>query len=138
MLSCMAAAPWAPATAAPVRDLVVIVSAKSPVTELRQQQVADIFLASNQRFPQGGEAIALDQRLGSSQRDQFYSRVAARSPAQMKDHWSRAIFTGRGQPPREASNNADVRRQVAHNPALIGYIDRSALNSSVRAVLVVN
>ncbi|MRV70199.1 phosphate ABC transporter substrate-binding protein [Duganella sp. FT92W] len=137
MLSCIAAA--APsAHAVPSSDLVVIVSAKSPVTELRRDQVAGIFLAPGARFPHGGAAIALDQRIGSKQRDLFYSQVAELSPEQLKEHWSRNIFTGRGQPPREVAGNASVRRQVAQNPALIGYIDRSALDRSVRAVLVVN
>ena len=126
------------AHAVPARDLVVIVSAKSPVTELRRDQVAGIFLAPGSRFPHGGAAIALDQRIGSKQRDAFYSQVTDLSQEQLKEHWSRVIFTGRGQPPREAGGNASVRRLVAQNPALIGYIDRSALDRSVRAVLVVN
>jgi hypothetical protein len=47
------------------------------------------------------------------------------------------IFTGRGQPPKEAPNSAAVRKLVADNPALIGYIDRSALDASVKPVLLV-
>ncbi|CAN7406811.1 phosphate ABC transporter substrate-binding protein [Pseudoduganella sp. LjRoot289] len=119
------------------KELVVIVSARSPVTTLLQQQVADIFLAQAARFPGGGDAVPVDQRLGSTARDEFYSKVAGRSPAWMTAHWTKMIFTGRGRPPREAAGNAAVRRLVAANPALIGYIERSALNASVRAVLVV-
>lgn len=115
------------------RELVVIVSAKSPVTGLQQRQVADIFLAEAAH----ANLAAVDQRLGSPVRDAFYSKLAGRSPELMKAHWSKMIFTGRGQPPREAAGNAAVRRLVAANPALIGYIERSALNASVRAVLVV-
>jgi hypothetical protein len=47
------------------------------------------------------------------------------------------LFTGRGQPPREAPDNAAVRKLVADNPSLIGYIDRSALDASVKPVLVI-
>ena len=46
------------------------------------------------------------------------------------------VFTGRGQPPREAPDNTAVKRMVADNPAMIGYIERSALDASVRPVLV--
>ncbi len=123
--------------AATASELVVIVSVRSPVSALRADQVADIFLGQIGRFPGGSEAIALDQRIGSHERDEFYSKVASKSAPLLKAHWSKMIFTGRGQPPREASDNASVKRMVADNPSLIGYIDKSALDASVRAVLVV-
>ena len=117
-------------------DMVVIVSAKSPVSVLRVEQVAAIFLGQTARFPDGSEAIPLDQRVGSPLRDTFYSRVTGKTPALLKAYWSKMVFTGRGQPPVEAIDDAAVRHQVAENPELIGYINRSALNDSVRSVLV--
>ena len=80
--------------------------------------------------------VALDQRLGSHEREQFYAQVTGKTPALLKAHWSKMVFTGRGQPPREADDGASVRRMVADNPSMIGYIDRSALDASVRPVLV--
>jgi ABC-type phosphate transport system substrate-binding protein len=124
----------------PVRagaELVVIVSAKSPVAALRADQVADIFLGQLASFPDGGQAVALDQQVGSPQRDEFYAKVAAKTPPLIKAYWSKMIFTGRGQPPKEVPNSAAVRKAVADNPHLIGYIDRSALDASVKPVLVV-
>lgn len=117
-------------------ELVVIVSARSAVTALRPEQVADIFLAQTGRFPDGEEAVALDLPLGSPLRDEFYSKVAAKSPALMKAYWTKMIFTGRAQPPRELASSAAVRKMVADNPGLIGYIDRAALDASVKPVLV--
>ena len=117
-------------------DMVVIVSAKSPVSVLRVEQVAAIFLGQTARFPDGSEAVPLDQRVGSPLRDTFYSRVTGKTPALLKAYWSKMVFTGRGQPPVEAIDDAAVRHQVAENPELIGYINRSALNDSVRSVLV--
>jgi ABC-type phosphate transport system substrate-binding protein len=119
-------------------DLVVVVSARSPITTLRVEQVADIFLSEATRFPDGGEVVALDLPIGSALRDDFYQRVANRTPALMKAYWTKKIFTGRGQPPRELPNSQAVRRLVADNPTLIGYIERSALDASVRPVLVVH
>jgi ABC-type phosphate transport system substrate-binding protein len=117
-------------------DLVVIVSAKNPVSAMRPEQVADIFLAQTGRFPGGEEVVALDLPVGSPLRDEFYSRVAAKSPAMMKAYWTKMVFTGRGQPPRELGNSIAVRKMVADNPAMIGYIDRAALDASVKAVQV--
>lgn len=126
------------AAGAGAADLVVVVSARSPITVLRSEQVADIFLSEATRFPDGGEVVALDLPIGSPLRDDFYLKVANRTPALMKAYWTKKIFTGRGQPPRELPNSQAVRKQVADNPGLIGYIERGALDASVRPVLVVH
>jgi ABC-type phosphate transport system substrate-binding protein len=118
-------------------ELVVIVSSKSPVSALRQEQVADIFLGQIASFPGGLEAIALDQSIGSPERDEFYSKVASKTRPLVKAYWTKMIFTGRGQPPREIGGSAAVRKMVADNPSLIGYIDKSALDASVKTVLLV-
>lgn len=118
-------------------ELAVIVSTRSAVTMLRAEQVAEIFLSQANRFPDGTEVVAIDQNVGSPLRDEFYGKVARRSPALMKAHWSRLIFTGRGQPPAEVENSAAMRKLIADNPSMIGYVERSALDASVRAVLIV-
>ncbi|MDL2356954.1 MAG: phosphate ABC transporter substrate-binding protein [Pseudomonadota bacterium] len=119
-------------------ELVVIVSARSTVGALRADQVADIFLGQVGQFPDGGEAVALDQRVGTPLRDEFYAKVAAKSPALVKAYWTKLIFTGRGQPPREAPDSAAIRKLVADNPAMIGYIERAALDASVKPILLVH
>ena len=134
VLLVLAGTPAGPAGAA---ELVVIVSARNPVAALRPDQVAAIFLGQAARFPDGVEAVPLDLPLGSKLRDEFYERVANKTPALLKAHWSKMVFTGRGQPPGEVLDSAAVRRRVADNPELIGYIERSALDASVRPVLMV-
>jgi ABC-type phosphate transport system substrate-binding protein len=118
-------------------DLVVVVSARSPVEAMRADQVAAIFLGQAPRFPNGAVATALDQPIGSPERDQFYLRVAGKTPALLKAYWSKMVFTGRGQPPRELPGSAAVRKAVAEDPSLISYIGREALDPSVRQVLLV-
>jgi ABC-type phosphate transport system substrate-binding protein len=118
-------------------ELVVIVSARSTAPALRSDQVAAIFLGQSAQLPDGAYVTAIDQQVGSGIRDDFYVRVAAKSPALLKAYWSKLLFTGRGQPPREANGNATVKKLVAESPGLIGYIERSALDPTVRPVLVV-
>jgi ABC-type phosphate transport system substrate-binding protein len=115
----------------------VIVSARNPVATLRADQVAAIFLGQSVRFPDGAEAVPYDLRLGAPIRDEFYARVTSKTPALLKAHWSKMVFTGRGQPPAELPDSAAVRRKVADDPGAIGYIERGALDGSVHAVLVV-
>jgi ABC-type phosphate transport system substrate-binding protein len=119
-------------------DLVVVVSARSPIDSLRADQVAAIFLGQAPRFPNGAVATAVDQPIGSAERDQFYLRVTGKTPALLKAYWSKMVFTGRGQPPRELAGSAAVRKAVADDPGLVGYIEREALDPSVRQVLLVH
>ena len=125
------------AGAAPAAELAVIVSARSNISMLSADQVAEIFLFQTNRFPNGSEVVPIDQDLGSPLRDEFYSKVTHRTPALVKAHWARLIFTGRGQPPAEVDGNAAMRRMIAENPGMIGYVERTALDPSVRAVLIV-
>lgn len=131
------AASAASSGAAAPAELVVIVSANNPLAALRAEQVADIFLGQSGRFPDGSEATPLDLPLGDALRDAFYDKVAAKSPALLKAYWTKMIFTGRGQPPRQALSSAAVRKLVAGNPGLIAYVERAALDDSVKPVLVV-
>jgi ABC-type phosphate transport system substrate-binding protein len=116
-------------------DQVAVVSAKSPVTTLTKDQVADIFLGKASRFPDGSQAVPIDQAEGSAARDEFYLKFAGKSPAQVKAHWSKIIFTGRGQPPREVSSSIEVKKRVVDNPNAIGYIERAMVDGSVKVLL---
>jgi len=121
---------------AAMADVVVVVSAKSAVTTLSKSQVVDIFLGKTSRFPDGSMAVPIDQREGMSAREQFYSGFASKSAAQLKAYWSKIIFTGRGQPPREASSVSELKKLIDANPSSIGYIDRDLVDDSVRIVVL--
>jgi ABC-type phosphate transport system substrate-binding protein len=115
-------------------DVVAVVSSASTITSLSELQIASIFMGKTSRFPNGTPAVPIDQAEGSAARDQFYARLAVKSAAQMKAYWSKIIFTGRGQPPREVTSSADVKKVLAANPTAIGYIDSTLVDSSVRVV----
>ena len=115
-------------------DVVAVVSSTSEVTSLSKAQVTDIFLGKVSRFPNGTQAIPIDQADGSPARDEFYAKYAGNSPAQVKAHWAKIIFTGRGQPPKAVSNSVEVRKVIAANPQAIGYIERNEVDRSVKVV----
>jgi ABC-type phosphate transport system substrate-binding protein len=115
-------------------DVVAVVSAKNPITALDKSQVADIFLGKASRFPNGVQAVPIDQAEGLAVRDEFYGKVVGKTAAQIKAYWSKIIFTGRGQPPPNVSNSIEMKKRISDNPAAIGYIDRSLVDDSVRVV----
>lgn len=122
------------ATLAPAQEVVPVVSAKSVVTQLSATQLADIFLGKASRFPDGSPAVPIDQVEDSPARERFYEKYTGKSSAQVKAHWSKIVFTGRGQPPRQASTPTEAKKLIADNPHAIGYIDASQVDNSVRVL----
>jgi len=116
-------------------EVVVIVSAKSHITRLTADQAAKIFLGKASTFPDDGNAMPVDQAEGSAVRDEFYSKVVRKSPSQLSAYWAKVIFTGDGHPPEILESNTAVKKAVAKNPNAIGYIDKSAVDKSVRVIL---
>jgi hypothetical protein len=105
---------------ASIADVVAVVSSKSAITALSKSQIEDIFFGTITCLPSGLHAVPLDQAEGSSAREEFYTRVAGKSPAQMKAYWSRIIFTGRGQPPKEVTNDTALRKRLAEDVPAAG------------------
>ena len=109
-------------------EVVVVVGASNPVSSLSKDQSSDIFLGRTTSY------TPLDQPESSPLRNEFYSRVTGKSAAQAKSHWSKLSFTGKGTPPKEGQNSDDIKRQVAGNSKLVGYIEKSDVDSSVKVV----
>lgn len=115
-------------------DAVVVVSAQNPIQMLTRAELADIYLGRRNRLPNGEPVVPIDQREGSPAHGAFYSKYLRQSPAQIKAHWSKLIFTGRGQPPRAVSNGDAMAEIVAENPHAIGYIDLGLVDERLRVV----
>lgn len=109
-------------------EVVVIAGASSPVGPLSKDQSADIFLGKST------SATPLDQPESSPLREEFYSKVTGKSASQAKSHWSKLSFTGKGTPPKEGRNSGEIKKLVADNPKLVGYIEKSAVDSSVKVI----
>lgn len=116
-------------------DVVVVVSAKCSVTRLTAEQAANIFLGKVDTFPNKAKVFPIDQVEGSAPRNEFYSKVANKDSSQVAAYWSRIIFSGEGVPPKLLNGNEAVRNAVANDLNAIGYIDKSAVDSSVKIVL---
>lgn len=113
---------------------VVVVGGRS-MSEMSREQVADIFLGKSTALPGGGVALPVDQPESSPAREDFYGRVTGKSAAQARSLWSRLAFTGKGMPPKVIGDSAEVKKYVAGTTGAIGYIDRSAVDDSVKVIL---
>lgn len=97
---------------------------------LSKEQVANVYLGRST------ELHPLDLPEGSATRDAFYKKAAERDAAQVKAAWSRVVFSGRGMPPRELPDAAAVKKAVAADAKAVGYIEKAAVDGSVKVVLM--
>jgi ABC-type phosphate transport system substrate-binding protein len=118
-------------------QVAVIVNPKSPLASMTPEQVSAIFLGKTSTLPTGQTAVPTDLPESSQAREIFYSKAAGKSPAQVKATWARLTFSGKATPPKEVPTASDVKKQVASNPDAIGYIEKSAVDSSVKVVLTI-
>lgn len=115
------------AMVAQAADLVVITHPSAGA--LTKDQVADLFLGKSQAF------TPVDQAESSAVYADFYKKATGRDVAQVKSTWSRIVFSGKGQPPKQLPDSAAVKKAVAADPKAVGYIEKSAVDGSVKAAL---
>jgi ABC-type phosphate transport system substrate-binding protein len=119
-------------------QVAVVVGANSAAAAMTTEQAAGLFLGKSDQLPGVGVALLLDQTESAAVRELFYTKVTGKSPAQVKAVWSRLVFSGKATPPKEIANSATVKKMVAANPNTIGYIEKSAIDSSVKVLLAVD
>jgi ABC-type phosphate transport system substrate-binding protein len=118
--------------------VVAVVSPKNPVSALSKDQLADIYLGNAKNFPGGGVATPVDLPESAAERQDFHKSVTGKSGTQFKAYWAKMVFSGRGVPPKEAASIAEVKSLIASNPGMVGYIDKSEVDSSVKVVFEAN
>ena len=110
-------------------ETVVIVNKANPATRMFGEQASQFFLGKSTMF------TPVDQPESSAIRADFYHKVAEKDTAQVKAIWSKLVFTGKAVQPKEYASNAEVKKAVAADPKAIGYIDKSAVDDSVKVIL---
>ncbi|ROQ19569.1 hypothetical protein EDC38_0153 [Marinimicrobium koreense] len=117
-------------------EVVVVVPNESPIQELTSLQLSDIYLGRLTQLPGGEPVRPIDQTEQTPAHGEFYQQYLGRTPAQIRSHWSRLIFTGRGQPPKAVRSNDDMARELSRNPNTIGYMAPEAVPDSLRILTI--
>jgi ABC-type phosphate transport system substrate-binding protein len=119
-------------------DIAVIVNPRNPAATLSAQQVSAIFLGKTNTLPSGPTAMMADQPDNGPLYESFYGNVTGKTPPQVRAAWARLTFSGKALPPRPLADGAEVKKFVASHPDAIGYVDKDAVDPSVKVVLVVD
>jgi ABC-type phosphate transport system substrate-binding protein len=99
---------------------------------LTKDEVADLFLGKSQSL------TPIDQPDGSPVYADFYKKATGRDVAQIKSTWSRIVFSGKGQAPKQLPDSAAVKKAVAADPKAVGYVEKAAVDGTVKVVLTLD
>jgi len=112
-------------------ELVIVVNPQSDTKSMSTSQAAQFFLGGSVQF------TPLEQASGSPIRLEFYKKVLEKEPPQVQAIWARIVFTGKGKPPREYKSSDEVKKAIRENVNAIGYIEKSAVDDSVKVVALI-
>jgi ABC-type phosphate transport system substrate-binding protein len=109
-------------------EVVVVVNPKAAEASMTKDQIAQFFLGKSSTM------TPIDQPEDAPIRAEFYKKVTDKEASQAKALWSKLVFTGKATLPKEVANSAAVKAAVAANPKAIGYMEKSAVDASVKVV----
>ena len=111
-----------------IAEVVVVANPKAAESSMTKDQVAQYFLGKS------GAMNPIDQPESAPVRAEFYKKVTDKDASQVKSLWSKLVFTGKATMPKEAADSAAVKKMVAADPKAIGYIEKSAVDASVKVI----
>jgi len=93
-----------------------------------------VFLGKTKSLAGGTKVVPINLSPGQPVRDEFDTKVLGKSSSQLKAYWSRLVFTGKGQPPKDVGSPADVVNLVKSNPNMIGYVPKGEAGDGVKVI----
>ena len=114
----------------------VIVNNANSISEITKDQLSDMFLKKTSKWSDNKKIVPVNLKAESNTRQSFAKSVHNKSVNAVKAYWQKKIFTGKGVPPVEKPNNAEVITFVKANPGAIGYVSANAAVSGVKVVKV--
>ena len=116
-------------------EVVLVVAKDSPIESLSRHEIDDIFMGSATRLPRVGKVTPLD-RAEDSLRAEFYQDYMGKNLPQVKAHWAKFIFTGRGYPPKAVTSLDELKQALQKDPNAIGYVTPETVDGSMRVLSV--
>lgn len=114
-------------------DIILITNNDNPVSSLSEKDVKQIFLGKKTSWDNGAAIHAFTQK-DQQNTELFTQKYLKKSSQQFSMYWKKAIFTGKGTPLPEVTNDPDMKKIIAAQKGSLGYILDSELDNSVKRV----
>ncbi|NOH79453.1 hypothetical protein F0231_06825 [Vibrio sp. RE86] len=113
---------------------VVIIGSPTLPDGLSVADAKKAYLGKKTKF-NGGQVTVLELSDQNSEKADFHQAVTKKSLAQLESYWSKKLFTGKGTPPESVNSPEQLKAKVASGSNVIGYIDESLVDGSVKVLV---
>jgi len=116
-------------------DIAIIVHPDNPVTQLTNKEVKKIFLGHTRLFPKTQLGMrVLDVESDHPSYKIFYEDFIGFPVHKLQRYRAAYLFSGKGLLPDKVPDPDAVKKTVGSDVSAIGYIDASAVDSSVQVI----
>ncbi|EGU58971.1 hypothetical protein VINI7043_01925 [Vibrio nigripulchritudo ATCC 27043] len=109
----------------------VVVVGNPSMDELNASTIKKLYLGKAKSL----NIEVLDLEDGQALKYEFHQKVTGKTEAQLQAYWAKRVFTGKGQPPKALPSAELVKNTVKSGQNIIGYIDESQVDDSVKVLL---
>lgn len=118
------------------QDIVIIVNRGNPVQSIKKSLLRRYFLRKTTEWTDGTAIVPVDLPASDPIRERFSEWILKQTPARITGYWISQGVTGGKDAPDIVRSAAAVKNHVANHAGGIGYILRSDLDGSVKAIEV--
>jgi ABC-type phosphate transport system substrate-binding protein len=98
------------------------------------QTLKRIYLGKMKTFPNGNKVTLLTLKDSDPSTEPFRKKALRKSNSQFKSYWSKLAFTGKGMPPKEMDNAAEMIKAVKADTAAMGFVDSAMVSGDVKVI----
>ena len=113
-------------------DVAVIANPGFGADAISKDQAEALYLGKTSEIG-GAKASIVDLAAGEAARAEFLDKVLGKSESQLKAFWSRQLFTGKGQPPKQVGQGA-AAEHVKSTENGVAYVDSGAVPEGVKVL----
>jgi len=115
-----------------IAEVSVIVNTANNST-IDSKLVKKIFLGKKKAFPNGNKVALFTLPDDNPDSEHFRQAALKKSNSQYKSYWSKLAFTGKGTPPKKATDSEMINK-IKGNTNAIGFINSDKVTADVKVV----
>lgn len=114
------------------QELVVVTSAELDFPKLDMVEVERIFLSKTNHL--GSQRVKIAELKADGIKQRFYAHVSGKSLTQLRAYWTKLIFTGKAQPPKQVANVENLKEMLQSGKIIITYLPVEQVDDSMRVL----
>jgi len=124
-------------TSAAIADIAIVTNLASPLKSITKIQVKKLWLGEINSLNNTAKLEPIDLPASNSIHTEFYNKIVKKKASELKIHWRKKSFSGKIFPPKVKQNDAEAKKWVSSKTTGIAYINKTAIDKSIKVLLII-